>query len=369
MNRKSVELLSDAIRSCASRRPCPRCCGIVTPWIAGQSGWWRNSLYDIGGTARKAVGQGFRAACRFDHFEGKRERVSIKFRIKQNHQLGQRLFTLLCACLLLSSCQTLKGERVAYTSANVETEYWAYSKPVKTEFPFKLSGHLFLPEGPGPHPVVVWGSPTTHMSPNLSQWRHDLRSGLLERGIGIVFNDSYTGRGFAGKVTNKRLNSASRYFDNTRLLGALAAHPRIDPARIGIAGASYGANIAQRLNWEYYMNKTRPDGLRYAAHVAIYPLCSQKILDYESTGAPMLIFIGKEDYNDATRCHDRVRELKAAGTQVELIEYPATYHCYLSSSSVKLVNTPVYRRCGIQVLKSLFLKSRVVSRCGTLSGD
>ena len=100
------------------------------------------------------------------------------------------------------------------------------------------------------------------------------------------------------------------------------------------------------------MNKTRPDGLRYAAHVAIYPPCSQKILDYESTGAPMLIFIGKEDYNDATRCHDRVRELKAAGTQVELIEYPATYHCYLSSSSVKLVNTPVYRRCGIQVLKT-----------------
>ena len=64
----------------------------------------------------------------------------------------------------------------------------------------------------------------------------------------------------------------------------------------------------------------------------------------------MLIFIGEKDYNDANRCRARVEELRDAGAQVDLIIYPNAYHCFIASFPPKMVNTPVYRDCGIKVI-------------------
>ena len=261
-----------------------------------------------------------------------------------------RVLTLVLISFTLIACQTAGSKKFSYTSTNVVGEYWSPYFKKETSFPINLSGKLYLPEGEGPFPVVVWGSPTTRDSEALAQWRSDLRSELLSNGIGIIINDSYTGRGLGKRVTSGRLNSSSRYFDNARLLGALSKHPKIDARRIGIAGASYGANIAMRLQWEYYMDKVLPNGPRYAAHVPIYPPCNAIIKSYESTDAPMLILIGEKDYNDANRCKDRVRELRADGAKVDLVIYPGAYHCFLSTSPVRLVYTPVYKNCGIKVL-------------------
>lgn len=262
----------------------------------------------------------------------------------------RRLLALALVTAVLAACQTTKSEKLSYTSTNVAGEFWASHNKMPKSFPITLSGKLYLPQGDGPHRVVVWGPPTTRDSDALAEWRNSLRSALLARNIGIVFNDSYSGRGLGKRATSGALNSSSRYLDSARLLDALAKHPRIDPGRIGIAGASYGANIAMRLQWEYYMQKVLPGGPRYAAHVPIYPPCNAIIRNYESTGAPMLILIGDKDYNDASRCRKRVEELRADGADVDLVVYPNTYHCFLASFPVRLVHTPVYRDCGTKVL-------------------
>ena len=130
-----------------------------------------------------------------------------------------------------------------------------------------------------------------------------------------------------------------------RALVALAGHPRVDPQRIGVSGASWGANVAMRLQWESFVAKVLPPGLRYAAHVPIYPPCSAIIKDYTSTGAPMLILIGEKDYNDASRCKDRVAELRQAGARIDLVTYPGAHHGFLASVPPRMVETPVYRDC------------------------
>lgn len=261
-----------------------------------------------------------------------------------------KAFLSIFMCLALMACQaTTKSEMVAFTSTNVQQDFGLHGGN-PSSFPINLSGKLHLPEGNGPFPVVVWVHPTTINGDGNSRWRGSLRRALLDNGMGIFFPDSYKGRGLPSRNTGRHLNSSSRYIDGVRTLVALAAHPKVDGQRIGISGASFGANVAMRLQWEDYMAQIEPSGLRYAAHVPIYPPCSSIIKDYKSTGAPMLILIGEKDYNDATRCEDRADELRKAGADVEVIIYPGAYHCFISSRSPKMVNTPVYRACGTKTL-------------------
>ncbi len=257
------------------------------------------------------------------------------------------------AAFALAACQTTQPdgnaaapgvETVRYASANVPSGLSLSGRKIES-FPVELHGKLWLPEGDGPFPVVVWGHPGTFNSSNLAQWRRDLRRGLAAEGIGIFFADSYTGRGLPRKVTSKRLNGTSRYVDGMRALVALAKHPKVDPERIGISGASWGANVAMRLHWESFVAQVLPPGLRYAAHVPIYPPCSAIIRDFKSTGAPMLILIGEKDYNDASRCGDRATERRQAGARVDLVTYPGAHHGFLASVPPRMVETPVYRDC------------------------
>lgn len=255
------------------------------------------------------------------------------------------------AVCALVACQAVKPtEILSYTTTNVPGNFGVAGSRLPSSFPVTLSGKLWLPEGDGLFPVVMWGHPSTRGSSALADWRRSLRIALAAEGIGIFFADSYTGRGLLRRNTASGLNSESRYLDGARALAALAAHPGIDPQRIGISGASYGANVAMRLQWESYMALVQPGGLRYAAHVPIYPPCSAIIEDYRSTGAPMLILIGEKDYNDATRCEDRAAELRKAGARVELVIYPGAHHGFLASFPPRMVDTPVYTDCGTRTL-------------------
>ena len=270
--------------------------------------------------------------------------------IKYTASMRKSILALVWAAFALSACQTMKSETLHYTSTDLPGGgSWVYNL-TPSVFPVTLSGKLWLPEGAGPFPVVIWVHGTTLNSNDYARWRRDLRNGLINKGIGIYFNDSYTGRGLPRKSTAKKLNAYSRYMDGIRALGALAKHPKIDPKRIGISGSSFGANVAMRLQWETYMAQMQPDGIRYAAHVSIYPPCSAIIKDFQSTGAPLLILTGEKDYNDANRCRDRVAERRKVGAQIDLIIYPGAHHCFISSALPRMIDTPVYTDCGVEFI-------------------
>jgi uncharacterized protein len=123
----------------------------------------------------------------------------------------------------------------------------------------------------------------------------------------------------------------------------LAAHPRIDPQRIGVIGFSYGGvmsvlSSSQELTQEYAGGKAR-----FAAHIALYPVCSAHLqilggsnrvyaasVYQHVTGAPVHILSGELDsYDDPDSCPkfvaalpDGVREHYAATV------YPGAYHVF-----------------------------------------
>jgi len=130
--------------------------------------------------------------------------------------------------------------------------------------------------------------------------------------------DMFQGRGLPATT---RHNMPHTY----QSLRFLAAHPRIDPARIGIMGFSYGGMLALLTSSEELTRKFSPDGRRFAAHLPLYPICwrHRTVLDGTSTtlrpsvyrrvtGTPVHILAGaKDDYGDPDTCEKFVADLPA----------------------------------------------------------
>ena len=243
-------------------------------------------------------------------------------------------------------------EMVSYKSANVPFFRDVFAGRLNDN-PVELEGELFLPAGEGPFPVVVWqhGSAGPAMS-GYHQWTGRLRAALAERGIGFFVADSYSGRGIppdGSTGRNQRLSSTSRILDGWSILMALAKHPRVDKARVGIAGASFGGLVANWTSYEHFAKEVLPDGLRYAAHIPMFPPCGARFERYESTGAPVLFLLGeKDDGTPASMCVKLAGEMKETGAKVESVVYPGAHHGFVSSKPVKLaagaLNTS---KCGV----------------------
>ena len=93
----------------------------------------------------------------------------------------------------------------------------------------------------------------------------------------------------------------------------LARHPRIDGARIGILGVSYGGTIALLTSSDELTREHTGGKLRFAAHLPIYPVCwrhsrilagtttwqFKRTVYQRVTGRPVHILAGdKDDYDD-----------------------------------------------------------------------
>jgi dienelactone hydrolase len=117
----------------------------------------------------------------------------------------------------------------------------------------------------------------------------------------------------------------------------LAADPRIDGARIGIMGFSWGGFIALLTSSAELTQKYTGDRLRFAAHLALYPICWRHELVvagkdnyigpgiYQRViGRPVHILAGdKDDYDDPDSCDKFLDALPAdARRHFSLTMYP-----------------------------------------------
>jgi len=92
----------------------------------------------------------------------------------------------------------------------------------------------------------------------------------------------------------------------------LATHPRVDPARIGGMGFSLGGILSLRAATEHFTWNYTGGSSRYAAHLALYPVCYIHLNAQERksrlkelhgiydklTGAPVHILAGAKDEYD-----------------------------------------------------------------------
>ncbi|MGR9046611.1 MAG: dienelactone hydrolase family protein, partial [Gammaproteobacteria bacterium] len=147
---------------------------------------------------------------------------------------------------------------------------------------------------------------------------------LNAAGIATLEIDMWEARGLRGGKDRPPLPLFT-YPDAFAALAFLSTHDNIDPNRIGVLGFSWGGVIALASAERLYADRFG-NGLKFAAHIAHYPVCygynnpnipalnppDQRGTQFLNlTGAPVLIQIGTEDDydNGPKHCYDMIKKL------------------------------------------------------------
>ena len=157
-----------------------------------------------------------------------------------------------------------------------------------------------------------------------------------EMGIATVYGNHFKPRGVSSTVGNQtRVTGAMMTADALYLLNALAAHPRIDPNRIGIMGGSKGGGVAWYVTWNPLREVIAKDK-QFAVSIPLYPPCIYwEKKDF--TGKPMLMMIGdKDDWTGVDQCVSSMKDIRVAGySNMQIKLYKGAYHGFDTDKGIR----------------------------------
>ncbi|MGA8322231.1 MAG: dienelactone hydrolase family protein [Xanthobacteraceae bacterium] len=220
---------------------------------------------------------------------------------------GGRSETILIQTLTISDEQFLKGESFG--------------------MPTIISGTLRVAPGTGRHPLVVLVHGSGGIEENIARWEKVFAS----LGISTFAINSFTGRGVASTVADQsKLGRLNMVLDLYRSLAVLAADPRIDPGRIAVMGFSRGGQATLYASLKRFQKMWNPSGIDPAVYVALYAPCiTTYIDDTQVSDHPIRIFHGRtDDWVEVTPCRAYFERLKRTAKDVQMTEFPNTWHAF-----------------------------------------
>lgn len=159
------------------------------------------------------------------------------------------------------------------------------------------------------------------------------RDWLLERGIAVLFPESFTSRGVDEICTIRMKERTIRPDD--RALDVMAAHrwlrhqPGIDAGKVVLWGWSHGGSTVLAT-----VTHAKPDGkfdedVRFIEAIAFYPGCSPYARDTApaSISSPLTVLIGEaDDWTPAAPCSAFVERLRKAGQSATITLFADAWH-------------------------------------------
>jgi dienelactone hydrolase len=152
---------------------------------------------------------------------------------------------------------------------------------------------------------------------------------LNDLGIATLIVDSFTERGITSTIdAQDQLSEVAVVIDAYRALEMLAKHPRIDPARIGLLGASRGAVSTLYASMKRFQRMYAPADAQFAVYLSLYPPCYKAYIgETDVADRPIRLFNGTADEIAPIRqCLAYVKRLRDAGKDAQLTEYPGAFH-------------------------------------------
>jgi len=232
--------------------------------------------------------------------------------------------------------RTDRGERLHLTSSDAFEFTQILDGSANAQ---QIYADLELPAGAGPFPCVVM----CHGSYGWRAHHLDYADMFHAMGIATLRPHTFEARGTQEVSTSQiDVTMAMMIADAYASLALLSTHPRIDAARIAIAGWSLGGGTAAYSAWlplaEALAEALAPAGARFAAHMPVYPACHIKVDDNRWSNAPMRMLMGAaEDYTPAAPAVELVDDINAHGGNAEIILYPQSYHSFDSADDVQFL--------------------------------
>ena len=182
-------------------------------------------------------------------------------------------------------------------------------------------------QGSGRLPLVVLVPGSGGINAGADVWDRQFEA----MGISTFSLNSLAGRGIVSTVVDQsQLGRLNGILDLYRALAVLASHRRVDPNRIAVMGFSRGAQTTLYSSLKRFHKMWNPGGIDPAAYIALYPPCvTTYIGDTDVSDHPIRMFNGiSDDYTEIGPCRAYFERLKQTAKDVQMIEYPDTWHAY-----------------------------------------
>ena len=202
----------------------------------------------------------------------------------------------------------LGGEALAIPSANPKNFHQAISDT--DAMPRQdLWGKLFLPEGPGPFPVVI----IAPGSLGLQQHHCEIAAAITDAAIAACAIDPFGTRSVVSTVANQvQFSFAASAWDVLAAAEVLAARPYIDPARIGAQGHSRGGSAV--LNAASVHLAAAAGAPKLIGAYAAYPWSGQQFLNPAVGSTRIRAIIGdRDDWCSPMQVQAHIHAIRLAG--------------------------------------------------------
>ncbi|AQU84220.1 MULTISPECIES: dienelactone hydrolase family protein [unclassified Halomonas] len=183
------------------------------------------------------------------------------------------------------------GEVVRFQSADPATRHDMIAGNIGESI--DLEGQLYLPDGDGPHSVVVFIPGSTGVRPG-QDVLHVER--LMAHGIGSFVVDPFGPRGLESTVDDQyRLSWAATIYDTFAAYNYLAQRDDVDVESLGAIGFSRGGYAVLQAAMRQFADPILGEGAGFRAIFSAYPWCGSQFR-YPNVGDSYLrILMGDQD--------------------------------------------------------------------------
>ena len=217
----------------------------------------------------------------------------------------------------------LAGEALTIPSANPKNFHQAISDT--DAMPRQdLWGKLFLPEGPGPFPVVI----IAPGSLGLQQHHATIAAAITDAAIAACAIDPFGTRGVLSTVANQvQFSFAASAWDVLAAAEVLAARPDVDSARIGAQGHSRGGSAV--LNAASAHLAAAANAPKLVGVYAAYPWSGQQFLNPAVGTTRVRAIIGdRDDWCSPMQVQGHIQAIRLAGGDATVRIVPGAPHSF-----------------------------------------